>query len=111
MSNDTNIDKRYMRDITKFARRLAAINLLLWNATCMAEEIAYHPVVREVAFSPDDHKEFLDKVGRAYKRLKRRDDGFAILGLNFSYFHDFKNCIEKLQRVMGKLDEPIRKRG
>jgi len=104
MSNDTNIDKMSMRDITKFARRLAAVNSLLWDAVCAAEEIAHHPIVREVAYLLDDRSEFLEKLGLAYKRLKKRDEEFVDLELNSSYFHDFDNFIDKLQGVVGELD-------
>lgn len=97
MKKDIDLNKLSKREITKFARKLAATNTALWNAVCMVEELVCDPIFKSYMCSALEHEEFLKKLSFVFKKLKKKDEEFINIMNNESCFQDYDRFTNMLE--------------
>lgn len=91
-------------DITQFAKRLAKFNTMITNAICLAEELVHDPMIREFDEYEDEHKEYIVKLAKAFKRIKKYDNEFINIEEHSAYFQEWDSFTDVLSRAIDELD-------
>lgn len=85
-------------DLIKFARKLARVNTMLWNAIGFSEDLVKDALFKTL--TDGEHDEYLYQFGGIFRGLRKNDDELVEVELYSSYFQDFDYLRGKLIDIM-----------